>query len=448
MSSRSGMSAGRSDWTKPLRNAGRLAAGRGVQAVCSIAYLAIAARVLGPENFGALVLIHSLALAIAQFSTFGSMEMLVRFGSLALADGRDHQRLHRLIRYGHLLDGLGILIAWTGMILAAQWALNRFEMPPGMHRLTLVYWFAAVLIMNLSQTYNGALRLLDRFKLLAYQSTVEPVLRLLGAVLMMRLEAGLFGFLAAWFVALLAGRVTLILTARWALRRENLPAAGPTTFREIANPERGIWRFVLWLQWTTTAGLATTQLPLLAIGGMLNNSAAGLYKLAQQITALLERANSKLLVPSLYTELSRLSASREHAQRRHMVLKITGWLAVVGAGLFVLLVLLGKPLLLLVAGEEFIGAYPVMLWLAAAGVIGSLSVTLEPLLMAAGRMRTIALAGTLPLLVFVPLLFALIERVGLVGVGMAATVYAVLYTSLLVLAVRRMFAREATAQPA
>src|SRR5690606_471507 len=130
---------------------------------------------------------------------------------------------------------------------------------------------------------------------------------LLGAGLMMQLGAGLFGSLVIWFAALLAGRVTLILTARLALQREDLPAANPPTWREIANPERGIWRFVLWLQWTTTAGLATTQLPLLAIGGMLNNSAAGLYKLAQQITALLERANSKLLVPSLYTELSRLS---------------------------------------------------------------------------------------------------------------------------------------------
>lgn len=428
-----------------MRNAGRLAAGRGVQAVCSIAYLAIAARVLGPEGFGALVLIHTLALAIAQLSTFGSMEMVVRFGSMALAGAPDHLRLHRLIRYGHLLDGLGVLAAWIGMALAAQWALARIEMPVGVSRLALLYWFAAVAIMNLSQTPNGVLRLLDRFKLLAYQSTVEPVLRLLGAVIMMQLDAGLWGFLAAWFVALGAGRVTLILTARHALRRERLAPSAPVGLRQTVNPEPGVWRFVLWLQLTTTANLATTHLPLLVIGGLLNNTAAGLFKLAQQLTALLERANSKLLVPSLYTELSRMSAGREHAQRRLMVMKITGWLALIGTGLFLVLVPAGKPLLRLVAGEEFIGAYPVMLWLAAAGVVGSLSVTMEPLLMAAGRMRTIAAAGTLPLLVFVPLLFGLIGRYGLVGVGIAATGYAILRTSILSYAVQRLFAAESKA---
>jgi O-antigen/teichoic acid export membrane protein len=434
-----------SDWTKPLRNAGRLAMGRGVQAVCSLVYLAIAARALGPRDFGALVLIHALALSIAQFSSFGSKEMLVRFGSLALADANGSSRVSLLIRYGITLDLCGTLLAWLFMGIAAPWALKPLGLPDHLHGLTLVYWFAAVAVMNLSQTSNGVLRLLDRFRLIAYQSTVEPTLRLIAALLVLFFHGGLYGFLLAWFGALLAGRLSLVLVARHALRLQKLPRAPGFTLRQILHPEPGIWRFVLWLQWTTTIGLADTQLPLLAIGAMTATSSAGLFKVAQQITAVLERANSKLIVPSLYTELARLSATKEHAVRRHLVMKLTLWMVGVGLAVFLLLVLLGKPLLILVAGHQYVAAYPVMLWLAGAGVIGTFSVTLEPLLMAAGRVKMIAIAGTLPLLAYIPVVFGWIGPGGLTGVGMAMVLYGVLNTAILVFAVRRSLAGDTAA---
>lgn len=440
---RAGEATARPDWTKPLRNAGRLGAGRGVQAICSLLYLAIAARALGAGDFGTLVLIHALALGIAQFSSFGSKEMLVRFGSLAVAAPANPGRLRCLIRYGVMLDLLGTLLAWGAMIFASNWALHRFALPTELHGLTLTYWFAAVAIMNLSQTSNGILRLFDRFRLLAYQSTVEPMLRLVAALVMFQLEGDLRGFLLAWFAALLAGRLSLVLIARRTLRQERLPESPPPSFRQVLNPEPGIWRFVLWVQWTTTVGLVDTQLPLLAVGSFANTTSAGLFKVAQQITALLDRANSKLIVPSLYTELARMGATGEHSQRRFLVLKITSWMLVVAAGIFLLLAVIGKPLLILIAGVEFGGAYAIMLWLAAAGVIGTLSVTLEPLLMAAGRVRTIALAGTLPLVIYVPMVFGWIGPGGLTGVGMATVTYAILNSGILVIAVWRDFPGKA-----
>ena len=71
-------------WHKPLRNAGKLGMGRGFQAVCSLAYLGVAARCLGTEGFGALVLIHSLSRAIAQLARFQSWRFTIRFGTQAL----------------------------------------------------------------------------------------------------------------------------------------------------------------------------------------------------------------------------------------------------------------------------------------------------------------------------------------------------------------------------
>lgn len=435
-----------SDWTKPLRNAGRLAVGRGVQAVCSLIYLAVAARALGPTDFGALVLIHALALGIAEFSSFGSKEMLVRFGSMAIAE-EDPARLRRLVWYGVSLDLLGAVCAWIFMAVAANWAFTRFELPASLHGLTLIYWFAAVAVMSLSQTATGILRLFDRFQLIAYQSTVEPVVRLVTALLVYQLQGGLYGFLLAWFGALLAGRLTLIVIARHALRQHPFPAAPRPTLREIVHPEPGIWRFVLWVQWTTTIGMVNTQLPLLAIGTAMTTRAAGLFKIAQQITALLERANSKLIVPSLYTELARLSAADANAERRHLVLKLTGWMLAVSTGIFLLLLALGRPLIGLIAGPDFAGAYSVMLWLAAAGAISTLSVTLEPLLMAAGRMRMIAVAGTLPLFIYVPMIFGVIGPGGLNGVGMATLIYAVLNGAILAVGARHSLRRD-PARPA
>src|SRR5690606_4712243 len=96
-------------------------------------------------------------------------------------------------------------------------------------------------------TPTGVLRLIDRFDLIAIQQVVTPALRALGAVIAYHFELGFPGFVASWYVADLAGDLTLwALAVRELARRGMLSALRPGLFG-TARRLPGAWDFV----WTT-----------------------------------------------------------------------------------------------------------------------------------------------------------------------------------------------------
>src|SRR5215210_1272028 len=74
-----------------LKNSSYLGASKMIAAVASIATLALTGRGLGVELFGTLVLITSYAKAVSGLSKFESWQLIVRFGGLALAQGRSNE---------------------------------------------------------------------------------------------------------------------------------------------------------------------------------------------------------------------------------------------------------------------------------------------------------------------------------------------------------------------
>jgi len=96
------------------RNIGWLLGGRAFSAIVSIAYLAIAARALGPARFGAFVIVLTYGQLIANLVQFQSWKGVIRFGAIHVAQNR-LDRLARLLGFTATLDwasaAVGALIA-------------------------------------------------------------------------------------------------------------------------------------------------------------------------------------------------------------------------------------------------------------------------------------------------------------------------------------------------
>src|SRR5215210_4267735 len=71
-----------------LKNSSYLGMSRIVAAIAGIATLAMAGRGLGVVMFGTLILIHSYAKAASGLSKFESWQLIVRYGGIALNEGR------------------------------------------------------------------------------------------------------------------------------------------------------------------------------------------------------------------------------------------------------------------------------------------------------------------------------------------------------------------------
>ncbi|MEW5728961.1 MAG: lipopolysaccharide biosynthesis protein, partial [Pseudomonadota bacterium] len=167
------------------RNTGWLLGGKAANAVLSLAVLAVAARALGPEGLGRLVLLQSLVQFTAEVAKFQSWQGVVRYGALALGGKGD---LGRLVAFSLVLDGASAVAGLAFLVLAGPMLAAQLGWPEEVAALVPFYGTAVVFLV--AGTATGLLRLFDRFDLLATQSALGNLIRLAGAVIAWAAGAG------------------------------------------------------------------------------------------------------------------------------------------------------------------------------------------------------------------------------------------------------------------
>ena len=442
------VAAPRSAFAGVLRNAGILLGGKALNAVVSMAALAVAARALGVESLGVLILVHAYVQTVGDLSKFQSWQAVIHYGTAPLQEGRlaDFQQV---LRFSLGLDAAsaaaGWLIAGLGITLAGGALGWPAELAP------LLTGYALIVCFMVSATPTGVLRLSDRFDLIAAQSSVESWVRLAGAALAWRAGAGLEAFLWIWFAGQVAAFAFLFIAAAWTLqRRRLLDGFRLRNGRGYAEGLPGIWSFVWSINFSTTLNLAFTHLGTLLVGALLGAREAALYRIAKQVANAIAKP-AKLIVPALYPELARMAQSGDRRGLRTLVVQLTLAAGGVATGLLLVALVAGKPLLGWVLGPDFVAAHPVMLWLLAAAVIGIWAVPLEPLLISIGLAATAFRLRLAVTLLYLPMLYLLIDHDGAWGGLRGAGLAQVLGMAMLLLGqfwlVRRWFRRPPGAGP-
>lgn len=365
------------------RNLGWLIAGSGVRGVLSLFYLAICARTLGVKEFGKFALITTASQAIVLIVMFQTWQIVVQYG-VNHAARRDDGALARLLRGCALLEigsaAVGILL---GALILYFWGQDM-GIRPGLMRDTMI--FLVVQLVTIRSMPTGILRLRDRFSLAAYADSLVPVMRLIGAAFVSVAFPSVKGFLYAWMVAEL---VTAI--AYWVIvaHTEDLGAIvrarAPVRVLLAENP--GLLRFAASSNINATLSLSSKQLPLLLVGGAVGTRAAGAFRLAAQLAQAMAKL-SQLFTRAAFPEVVRAVRDAPAGAISRM-LALTA-LASSGAALVILalVALLGQWLLTVIGGPDFSGAFPVLMWLAAAGCLDLATVGFEPVLMALHRSGT------------------------------------------------------------
>jgi len=400
---------------KLFANAGILLGGKGINALFSLAAMAVAARSLGTEQFGLLILIHAFTQTMGEIVKFQSWQAVLRYGTSAVMDGRVGH-FQRLVRFTVVLDGLSAGIGVALAMVLSWYAGPHLGWSADLQPAVMVY--TTSILFMVSATPTGVLRLVDRFDLLSAQGTLGSLVRLLAGLLVWGLDGGMGGFLVAWYLGTTVAGLSLFYAGWRELAKRHLLdgfrwRGGPWT-KEFT----GIWGFVWSTNLNTTLGLISGHLSTLAVGWLLGPGDAALFRVARQVgTALAKPA--KLLVPAIYPELARLCAEGElHAMR-----SLAGRSALVagaGACLSLLVAWLGGAWLLgVVLGPDFVAAYPVMLWLVAAAVVSIAAFPLEPVLISGGEAGAALRARLWSSALYIPVLLLSIQHYGLIGAGWA-----------------------------
>ena len=126
-------------------------------------------------------------------------------------------------------------------------------------------------------------RALNKFRMAVYVEAVVPVGRLIGAVTVWLTAPSVENFLLVW------AAVDLIEAAcYWAMARRLAPESVRLSYlkdtRMALQENPGLWRFFLVTFAGSTIDALTKNGPLLIVGGVVGTRAAGLYRLASQLS--------------------------------------------------------------------------------------------------------------------------------------------------------------------
>lgn len=428
-----------------LANTAWLLGGKGFGALCSIVYLAILTRTLGLKGFGHFSLIFGTAQALIAIAGFQTWRVVVRYGA-AHVHARNWGAFGRLGMFAGVLDAVG---AALGCLIAAVvffgfahlLDLNEDYIVPG-------FLFCCAQLWALVSAPTGIVRALDRFRMAVYVEAVVPVGRLIGAAVVWLTVPSVAWFLFVWAL------VDLIEAALyWAMARRLCPEAVRLThlkgYRRTLEENPGLWHFFLVTFAGSTLDALTKNGPLLVVGGVVGTRAAGLYRLASQLSQALSKF-STMLTRAVYAEVSRMRVASSLQEFRRLTVQTSliagvGGLVVVGIALAA-----GRGLLGLIGGAAFEGGAAILVPLVLAASFDLASVAFEPVLHSTGKAQQSLIARLIALGVLAAAMALLIGH-GASGAAWAVALgSAALYVvmgAMAFLTLRRMDGDE-TLQPA
>lgn len=417
-----------SHWSRPLKSAGLVLAGKSAQGVIALIYTALAARTLDTEAFGVLALIHGTVYGLSQLLRLHNWPAVVRYGAMAL-HANDNARLTRLIGFTFKLDIAAALLSVLVLQIFLSSIAHWFGLAPETYDMLRIYALSIGLMVPVP-THFGILRLFEKFRQIGIQSTLEPMMRLIGTCYLWWVGADLFAFLALWFIATIISRLTLFYRA-WA----ELASRG-IRFKDcikapLSSDEKGIWRFIFSASYINGLQSAQSNISLMLVGGFLGPAAAGIFRIAQQFATILVKPTQKLLIPAIYPEFAKVMASNNIKGMHEMMWRCTAVAVAIALLVLAILAALGHEIISLSVGSAYLDAYIPMLWLAAAGAATVAGFALEPALSAGGHMRPLVFSQTTGLLVYVIAMIILLPQYQLTGAGIAALISAMIQAIIL-----------------
>ena len=406
-----------------LKNSSYLAASKIVSGIAGIATLAFAGRGLGVLMFGMLILIVSYAKAASGISKFQTWQVIVRYGGHALAAG-NHEEFKASTGFAFALD---VVSGIGGMIIAV--AILPFL--GGWFGIREQYLWLAMLYCTLLPTMGaatpvGVLRSLDRFDLIGWQGSVYPIARAILVGIAFMVDAPFEAYIAAWYVTDLGGDLLLWFLGWRELRRRGLLRGIRPTLRPTTLP--GAWRFAIHVNLTSSLSSAWGPVARLLVGGLLGPVAAALFRVASSLADSAQKP-ADFLAKAFYPEIVRMDLATKHPWK--LMLRSAALAGMIALAAVLILLVAGRPLVHLLFGEQFLGAYPILMVMILAPLIGIFTFPLPSMLYTLDRPDAPLKARLVGTFVYFSLIAPLSWRFGVIGAASAFVLaYAVMAVTL------------------
>ncbi len=370
-----------------LGNFGWLLGGKGFGAVSSLIYLGILSRSLGVKDFGHFALIFGLSQAFVMLAGFQTWQAIVKFGAPHLARG-NNEAFARLSIFGGVVD-LAASVAGSLLVTASILTFGEaLKLNPAYDKMALAF-ICAMLLTRVSAPY-GIIRALGRFELSVWVGAITPTGRLIAAIAIWMTGPTVGRFLLAWAIIELITSLAMWYTA-WRLGGEWFRLRNIRELRKTLAENPALGGFLWVTYWNTSLQAVVQQGPLLAVGYLFGTSAAGIYRIADQLAKGLGKF-ALMISDAVYPEVNRQRHLAGAEEFRVVARRVTLAVVPTAAALSGLTVLFGSDLLVLISGPGFEAGGPILVPLVIAASLELAGVVYEPVLHSVSKAHYLLLA--------------------------------------------------------
>jgi O-antigen/teichoic acid export membrane protein len=254
-----------------------------------------------------------------------------------------------------LFEITGQVIAFGIIVLFAPLGVRIFSDSPGTENLFILYG-SLILINLVFESSDGLLQVFDRFRDKALIDSLQSVIRVVLTVVVFFSGGGLFEFL----LAELAGRFV----RAFSMTLVSLRTAGQqwgqdwwqTPISVLREDRRQLFKFAFSTNFSATISLVAKDSEGLWVNAFLGNVVGGYYNLALGLIGLLQIPISPLPATT-YPELS-TAVARKDWQSVRVILRRGSFLAALySLPIVLVLIIFGRPIILLYANADFLPAY-------------------------------------------------------------------------------------------
>jgi O-antigen/teichoic acid export membrane protein len=249
-------------------------------------------------------------------------------------------------------------------------------------------------------------------------------------------EAPFETFVAIWFVTELGGELFLWFLAWRELKRRDLLKGIRPTLRPDTLP--GAWRFAIQVNLTGSLTAAWGPIARLVIGGLVGPAGAAVYRIAASLADAAQRP-ADFLAKAYYPEVVRMDLATKQPWK--LMLRGTVLATIAGVIAVLLLILGGRWLIDALFGTDFLPAYPVLLVLIVAPLLGMISFPLPPMLYALDRPDAPLKARLVATILYFAIVAPLCWRFDVIGAAIAFVLANALMVLILTVQLRREYRR-------
>ncbi len=334
------------------------------------------ARAVGTDGYGQITIGIVLVTTISQFLDIRTHEGNVKFVTESLATGNP-ARAGSFFRVALGLD-VALMLATVALVwLLVPVAAQAYDDPALVRALARIYTLT-VPFTTLENSFSSLLIAFKRMKAFSLGSILKQIVLLVGVVLLrgQGVQAVMWAYVAAAAVGF-AYWVVVGLRAQ----RGRFPLIGAGGTRAAL---REFLPFAFHTSLTESLKTIFTNVDVLVLGALRPAGDVALYKIAMSATSL-----SALFVtplrPLLYPELTEAWARRELGRIRRILRTWTAYGTLISLASLAGLAVLGRFLLRVTYGPEFVPAAPLIVLLMVGYLFSNAFLWLRPLSLSAGR---------------------------------------------------------------